>query len=218
MPGDPTFRVQVPQGNPPPGGWPVLVFLHGCGEHGGAYAADAAVAAENGFAGVAPSGPVAVSHTGRAWPGDLGLTDDHLQDVLRRCEGGPRLDRGRVFLCGFSQGATHAYGLLAARPDHYRGAIVLSPGEGPVPPPPTTAADGPRPLYVSHGVNEFRAFRQRAKKWAAAWRRTRCPCLLEPHPGGHHLPADWGSRFPRVLGWLNGRVGEPPPPHGLAPA
>jgi predicted esterase len=158
------------------------------------------MAAGQGFAGIAPSGPVVRAPAVRAWPAQLTATDAYLQGVLD--EGGPPLDRGRVYLCGFSQGATHAYGLLAGWPARYRGAIVLSPGEGPLPPPVVCAPDGPRPLYMSYGQQEYRAFRQRARKWAAAWRRARWPCLLEPHLGGHHFPADWATRLPRILEWL----------------
>jgi predicted esterase len=193
---------RAPGGSSPPRGWPVLVFLHGCGERAAMYTAHVALAAECGFVGLAPSGPVATRSAGRSWSGDLASTDDCVQSALAPSEAGHGWDRGRVYLCGFSQGATHAYGLLAARPDRYVGAIVLSPGEGPEPPPVPPVAQGPRPVYLSFGQGEYRAFRQRAQNWAGRWRRAGQPCLLEPHPGGHHLPEDWADRIPRVVSWL----------------
>ncbi len=213
--------VRVPGGVPPPGGWPVLVFLHGCGERAASYAAHAALAAAWDFAGVAPSGPLATAHAGRSWPGELSLTSDCIQAALDGCQADHPVDRGRVYLCGFSQGATHAYGLLAARPDLYRGAIALSPGEGPSPPVPVRTAGAPRALYVAYGQEEYRAFRKRARQYAAMWRRAGWACWLEPHAGWHHFPVDWPTRLPRILQWLQGQgpEGEPsavgqPPAHG----
>ncbi len=194
--------VRVPVGSPPPSGWPVLVFLHGCGERPASYAVHAALAAACDLAGIAPPGPAATSHAGRSWPGELSVTGDCVQSALDRCERDHLVDRGRVYLCGFSQGATHAYGLLAARPDLYRGAIVLSPGEGPPPPALVRTVGPPRSLYVAHGQQEYRVFRKRAQKYAALWRRAGWPCWLEPHPGGHHFPVDWHARLPRILEWL----------------
>jgi poly(3-hydroxybutyrate) depolymerase len=197
--------VRVPGSGAPSDGWPVLVFLHGCGERAGLYRTHTALAAECGFVGVAPSGPLATSSVGRSWPAELSATDDRIRAALARCEGDHRLDHGRVYLCGFSQGATHAYGLLAARPDRYLGAAILSPGEGPTPPPVPRALGGPRPVYMTYGQGEYRAFRQRARKWGALWQRAGHPYRLEPHTGGHHFPFDWPARFPDVMGWLSGQ-------------
>ena len=38
--------VRIPQGNRPPHGWPVFLFLHGFGDFGGAYVAQTEAAAE----------------------------------------------------------------------------------------------------------------------------------------------------------------------------
>jgi predicted esterase len=199
--------VRIPDEPSSPQGWPVLLFLHGCGERGSSYVVHAQAAANHGFAGIAVSGPLPTRNGGYSWPGGLAATHDHLEALLSRLSGRVPLDRRRVFLCGFSQGATHdAYGLLLSHPQNYRGAIVLSPGEGPPPPAIEKAGTAARPLYLAHGQKEYRAFRQRARKWAALWRRRGWPCWLEAHAGGHHFPADWGSRFPAVLGWLGDQV------------
>ncbi len=200
---------RLPCGTPPSQGWPVIVFLHGCGERAAAYAGHASLAAEHGFAGLVPSGPVATSHLGRSWSIDLAATDESVQGILALGKGALQVDRSRVYLCGFSQGATHTYGLLAAWPDRYRGAIVISPGEGPKPPSAPRAEPGPRPMYMAYGQGEYRQFRQRAQKWAARWRRAGHPCLIEPHAGGHHFPVDWVGRFHQIIGWLVLQSAEP---------
>ena len=193
---------RVPSGAPPPGGWPVIVFLHGAGERTAAYAVRATLAADHGFAGVAPSGPMGTSHAGRSWSGDLATTDGCVQVALTKYEGSHQVDRDRIYLCGFSLGATHAVGLLLSRPERYRGALALSPGAGPPIPAAVKSALGARPLYVAYGEKEYRVFRKKAQRCAALWRRAKWPCLLESHPGSHHFPADWDSRFPRLVQWL----------------
>jgi predicted esterase len=112
------------------------------------------------------------------------------------------MDQTRVFLCGFSQGATHAIGLLLSRPEQYRGALALSPGEGPAIPVARNSAVRARPLYVAYGRKEYRVFRKKAQRCAALWQHAKWPCLLESHPGSHHFPGDWVSRFPRLVAWL----------------
>ncbi|MBS0260463.1 MAG: hypothetical protein JSS02_00795 [Planctomycetes bacterium] len=193
--------IRIPDGNPPQGGWPVLVFLHGCGERASTYSALATAAAAAAFVSIAPSGPMILPGGGRSWMTDLAATDACIQSAFAGPLSGLAGVLGGLYLCGFSQGATHAYGLLAGRPDRYSGAIILSPGEGPDPPGPPPA-EAARPMYLSYGKGEYRVFRQRAQKWGTRWQRSGHPCRIEPHPGGHHYPIDWFTRFPLVAAWL----------------
>jgi predicted esterase len=199
-------QVRTPKGNPPAAGWPVLVFLHGCGENQNAYVHLAEAAANNGFTGVAISGPITMRGGRCAWPEQSLATHGYLREVLARSEEEIEMGRARLFLCGFSQGGTHAFDLLVSRPDDYWGAIVLSPGDGPVPSAVAQAVKHPRPLVVAYGQKEYRIFRKRAQKFAKMWQRENWPCLLESHPGGHHFPADWESRLPRHLRWLDAQT------------
>jgi predicted esterase len=181
----------------------VLLFLHGCGEYGGAYVDIARAATEHGFAGIAPTGPVATRGGGRAWPADsFTATHEYLRETLARCEMREEIDCTRVFLSGFSQGATHAVGLLASMPEEYQGALAMSPGEGPPIPTVVNSALCPRPLYVAYGQKEYRVFRKKAQRCSALWRRAKWPCLLDSHPGWHQFPSDWDRRFPKVMQWL----------------
>jgi predicted esterase len=193
--------VRIPPGNAPTSGWPLFLFLHGVGECGAAYRTHVEAATKQGFAGIAPSGPTVTSGGGRAWPRDLDATNAYLREILA-IYAREDVNRASVFLCGFSQGATHAIGLLLSRPEEYLGAIVLSPGEGPPIPVALSSVDRSRPLYVTCGTREYRAFRKKTQRVAALCRRKRWPCWLETHPGGHHFPCDWDNRFPRVVRWL----------------
>lgn len=200
--------VRIPAGPPPTPGWPVMAFLHGAGEHADAYAIYAEAATARGIAGIALSGPRIVSAHGRAWSDRLETTDAAVQNLVGQLGGHGQVDGDAIYLFGFSQGATHAFGLLTRWPERYLGAIALSPGDGPVDLPPKRLVAVRRPLYLAYGAREFRAFRQRALQWARIWRHAGNPCLLETHAGGHHLPADWFLRFPRIVDWLRGHAVE----------
>ncbi len=200
------LRLWLPRGEPPSRGWPVLLFLHGCGGDGGEHARHAAAAAARGLAAAAPPGPVGALGGGRAWPAvGFGATHEYLRQMLDLCGARARVDRSRTFLCGLSQGATHVVGLLATRPEEYSGGMALSPGDGPAIPEPAGSACGAPALYVGYGAREYPAFRKKARRCAGLWRRAGWPWRLEAHAGGHHMPADWDARFPDIAAWLEGR-------------
>jgi predicted esterase len=197
-------RVVVPEGDPPAKGWPVVVFLHGMGDHAGAYVGHAEEAAELGYAGLALSGPVVQWDNQHAWPSEnFETTHNHLQKVLADHQGRSKLNPERVFLVGFSQGAVHAAGLLASHPGSYSGAIVLSPGGPPGVPRKLDGRGPPRPMCVIYGQKELLGNVVEARDCAAVWKNAKWPLLEEKHPGTHHFPFDWESRFSRLLKWLD---------------
>jgi predicted esterase len=197
------WHIALPDGNPPAKGWLVVMFLHGMGDHAGAYIPNAEAAAENGFAGIAVSGPVVQWENRHAWPSeDFETTHEHLQKVLGNYRDRNVLDTSRVFLVGFSQGAVHAAGLLASHPNLYSGAIVLSPGGPPGVPKKLNGKSSPRPMCVIHGEKELLGNVMEARACASVWKNAGWPLLEEKHSGTHHFPSDWDERFPRLLKWL----------------
>jgi predicted esterase len=199
----PEPSVWMPKGDPPPRGWPVLVFLHGCGGTGNEHAPHAIAATEFGLAGITLPGPIRALGSGYAWPADgFRTTHEYLRDTLARCQGRLQFNPSQRLLCGFSQGATHVIGLLSTEPAEYAAGIALSPGEGPPIPDPDRTQPGRAALYVAHGAREFPVFRKKAKRCEMAWRRAGWPILLETHSGSHHMPYDWATRFPRIIRWF----------------
>jgi predicted esterase len=204
--------LRLPQGQTPVIGWPILVFLHGYGGRAESDIAMAESAARNGFAGLAVSGAVVHWENMYAWPtGSFAATHTYLQQVLDGYRVRKDLDRGRVFLCGFSQGATQAIGLVASFPDSYEGAIAVSPGGMSPVPNEVRPSMGPRSLYVTHGNQESPLVAQLAGHCKALWIQAGRPVLVQSHAGGHQFPADWDQRFPRVLKWLEDPRGALPP-------
>src|SRR5260370_21421748 len=51
-------KLELPRGDAPESGWPVIVFLHGFGDSKESYQSLAQSAAEHGFAGIPVSGPI----------------------------------------------------------------------------------------------------------------------------------------------------------------
>ena len=196
-------HLRVPEGKSPVKGWPIIVFLHGYGDRGESYIPHAEYAAVNGFAGIAISGPVVQWEDQFAWPSDrFETTHGFLQQNMEQFRDRKDLDRKRVFLVGFSQGAVHAAGLLASHPEAYAGGIALSPGGDPGVPKAVKTGERACPLCVIHGKRELLGNILEANSCATAWKRANWPVLEETHPDRHQFPEDWDERFPRLLKWL----------------
>lgn len=196
-------QVRLPIRRPATGTSPIVVFLHGAGENELSYVKLAECAAANGFIGVAISGPVRFANGGCCWPQDSCSTRDCIIDALVANDILGALPESKIFLFGFSQGATHAFDLVATYPDLFMGGVVLSPGDGPIPTSIRCPELKTRALVIAYGQREYKIFRKRAEKFAGLWDRTGRPCILESHPGGHHLPIDWPKQVPRWLDAIN---------------
>jgi predicted esterase len=181
----------------------ILVFLHGAGENESDYTEICELASDHDFIGVAVSGPHKLANGGCVWTQESLTTRNLIINALTTNELISDLLKPRIFLCGFSQGATHAFDLLATDPETFRGGIVLSPGEGPIPSVIAKSELKSRPMFIAYGQAEFRIFRKRAEKFARMWQRERLPWILTHHSGGHHFPSDWRIQMPRWLEWLS---------------
>src|ERR1051326_7316757 len=195
--------IRAPQGTPPARGWPIVIFLHGMGDRADAYVPNAESASEQGYAGIAVSAPVVQWENQYAWPSEkVETTHAYLQKVLDGYRERKDLDRSRVFLVGFSQGAVHAAGLLAQHSRDYSGAIILSPGGPPGIPQTLEKTASARPLCAIHGEKEHPICLQSAESCVGLWKKAKWPVLQETHPGGHQIPEDFEDRFPRLMKWL----------------
>jgi predicted esterase len=193
-----------PAGDPPSGGWPLMLLLHGYGDTNLSYLDSAQAWADLGFVAVAVPGSVPAMEGRYMWSMDsLEPTRRDLQAIV----GSPLLDgvvnRDRVFLLGFSQGALHAMLLTAENPDLYAGVVALSPGgslaERLASPPINRSARPARCVFI-HGSQEAHA------PFVRVWRRA-CEAAgwrfdSRVHPGSHHFPEDWERQRPAVAAFL----------------
>lgn len=193
--------VRVPSGTPPRTGWPVVVLLHGYGVTKEDFTSLADRCAHEGIAAVAVDGPVRLAGDARSWGRRSDRTHTYLAEELTPLHADDRLDFGRPFVGGFSQGAAHAIALVIEHPDAYAGVLAISPA-GPVLPSEWDAGEIPHPLALVYGAQESEGIRASAEGARALWVGAGQKVRLRTHPGGHHFPADW----PRVLGdalrWL----------------
>ena len=176
-----TYRVALPGGAPPPGGFPALVFFHGAGGTGAGTLRNAAMVSEflaRGWVVIAPDGLVRPgSNFGPGWSfhpsrprqrDEAAFTREILADAARRFD----IDRSRVLLSGFSVGGSLVWYLACADPGL---AAAYAPVAGAFwrPHPEMGACAGPVRLLHTHG-----------------WRDETLPLEGRPSRGGAILPGD----------------------------
>lgn len=108
---DRSFAIHVPYGAPPPGGFPVVLAFHGGGMQGVGMERISkldAVADRRGFIAVYPDGVNGHWNDGRSTirnpQDDIGF----ISALLDRLEQSYRIDKGRIYATGFSNGALFA--------------------------------------------------------------------------------------------------------------
>jgi predicted esterase len=197
--------IAVPaSGEPPEGGWPIMLLLHGYGDTNESYLDHAQQWSEHGFVAVAVPGSVPRRADSYQW--SMESTEPTHQDLTAILDA-PILDglinREQVFLLGFSQGALHALLLTAERPDVYAGVVALSPGGGTLAErminPQLSQSRAARCLFI-HGQQERHA--PIAARWALVARSTGWKFETLTHPGGHHFPENWDSLVPDIAHFL----------------
>jgi predicted esterase len=122
--------------------------------------------------------------------------------VLNQIQERKDIDRASVYLCGLSQGAAQAFGLLANYPNQYAGAILLSPGAIPALPDKVAARGHSRPMYIVAGEQEHPFTLKTMQVCVELWKGLKWPVWEQTHPGRRQIPEDWDVRFPKVLKWL----------------
>jgi polyhydroxybutyrate depolymerase len=120
---DRTYRLFIPPGTPPPGGWPLLVGLHGGLGWGDQFAANSqfeATAARKGFVAVFPDGLQNTWNGGgccgfaaRTRVDDVGF----LAALIQELETQLPVDKNHVFMAGHSNGAIMAFRFGCERAD-----------------------------------------------------------------------------------------------------
>ncbi len=119
-----TYRLALPDGPAPEGGYPALMFFHGAGQSGKITLSNTGMVdtfLKNGWAVIAPDGEVREGRFGRGWsfrPGSPALRDEatFTREVLADAEQ-YGIDRDRIMLGGFSIGGSLVWYLACQHPD-----------------------------------------------------------------------------------------------------
>lgn len=193
-----------PRSTKPSAGWPVILLLHGFGDTNLSYLDFAVDWAELGFVAVAVPGSVP-SRGGRyQWAMEsTEPTHQDLQAIIKSPLFDDLVNRDRVFLLGFSQGALHAMLLTAEQPDLYAGVVALSPGGSlstRLVPPSLNRNQRPARCVLIHGTQEPHG--PLVPIWSQACQSAGWKFDSKTHPGGHHFPDDWDQMQPKIAKFL----------------
>ena len=136
----------VPRGYTPSTAVPLILWLHGAGGSGQVSDGLATLADRDGYAILAPD---AREWT---WDGILGRWGpdvDFIQAALRYTFERCNIDRQRVWVAGFSDGASYALSFGISYGDVFRRIMAFSPGVmQPI------DAPGKPPIFISHGTQD----------------------------------------------------------------
>lgn len=132
--GDQPYFVFVPDGEPPSGGWPVILFLHGAGERGSDNIAQIAVGLgtalekqQRPFVAVFPQ----CRERGQPYrTGWLSSTKDAQRalNILAAVEQSETINSSQRILCGWSMGGYGAWSIAAAKPEMWSAVLAISGG------------------------------------------------------------------------------------------
>ena len=201
--------LHIPAGKAPPGGWPVLVGLHGHGSKPSDFAPLAQFAAARGMVGLMLPGPEVLFAERYAWSKrDIADTHTYVQKSLAalRTEKGVAL--GPIYVLGFSQGALHAVLLAMNYPLHYSGTVAISPG-GYLEVPSALVGRAPRPLFMIYGKKESQYNIELAREIVTTFKKAGHPVREFVHSGRHHFPDGWQSVLKQGLTFLRMRSASP---------
>ena len=177
---------------------PLLVLLHGAGSSA-SRALDllAGVADRAGFVLLAPDSRASTWDViAGGYGADVAFLDRALAQVLARCP----VQRGRVALGGFSDGASYALSLGLTNGDLFGRLLAFSPGFM------APAGQVGRPaIYVSHGVEDAVLPIDRcSRRLVPALRDAGCDVTYDEFDGGHVVPPAVAGRAVDWLGWQPG--------------
>ena len=192
-----------PKGKKPDEGWPVILMLHGYGDSNVNYVPFAKAWAKLGFVAVAVPGSTPGGDGRFIW--NLKSTDPTLKDlraIMKSKLLAGIVNKEKVFLLGFSQGALHALLLTAEHSDEFAGVVALSPGgsvSGKTIAPKISKGRAARLAFI-HGEQEPHA--PIVKRWKDACAKSDWKFMSSTHPGGHHFPQDWKQQRPEIAKFL----------------
>ncbi len=195
-----------PKGTKPTNGWPMMLMLHGYGDNNISYLPLAKPWADQGFLTVVVPGSVPMGDGRLRWATEsLDPAQDELQTIINSKLFDGSIDKKRIYLLGFSQGALQALLLTTKHSDQYAGAVALSPG-GPPPlimgviKPVISRDQRPARIVFIHGNQERHDFL--VPIWSTACERAGWKFMSKVHNGGHHFPENWAELQPEVAAFL----------------
>jgi len=187
----------IPEGKAPADGWPVVVWLSGLGTEGSDDIDMRSDLVGEKAVLVGINGTLKRDEHRFMWQRrSVAPTQEAVSAALKKLEKETRIDRSRIALIGFSQGAEHAAHLIAEYPQHYSGAVLLSPGGFKIPFTEQKAKD--KRIVIVHGAQEHESNQQLAATAQQALEQGN-QVQSHEHSEGHIFQADWRKVYPGYL-------------------
>lgn len=192
----------IPAGKAPAGGWPVVVWLAGYGTEGSKSTRMRQELVGERAVLVALNGTLKRDEGQFMWQQDsVAPTEKAVAAALKTLEKQTRVDRSKIALIGFSQGAEHAAHLLAEYPQHYTGAVLLSPGGFRIPFAEQKAKD--KRIVIVHGAKEHSSNLELTATTQKAFEGAN-QVQSHEHAGGHAFQDDWETAYRGYLDYALG--------------
>jgi phospholipase/carboxylesterase len=184
----------VPKGYQEGRAVPLLVWLHGAGGSGNVPANLAALADEFGFIVLAPDSR---EWTWGAILGNWGPDLEVLQRAMETTHARCAVDGERIWLGGFSDGASFSLSLGISYGDVFRRVYAGSPGVmQPI------AANGKPPIFISHGTSDATMpIDDTSRKFVPRLKALGYNVTYREYAGRHQLPPEI---LREVIQWLAG--------------
>ena len=185
----------VPKGYTSDKGMALLVWLHGAGGSGNISATLSALADEFGIIVLAPDSREWTwgSILGN-WEPDLDFLQLAMQQAQHRCA----IDRERIWLGGFSDGASFSLALGISYGNIFRRVYAGAPGlMQPI------AANGKPPIFISHGKSDpTMPIDVTSRQFVPRLKRLGYDVTYREYEGRHQLPPEI---LREVIVWMTGR-------------
>ena len=195
-------RTYDPTGNPPEGGWPVLLYLKGYGVTQGAF--DTLVEVVNGM-GVS----VIALHTSQGqpksrrkaqWNAVIEPAHSVAQANLESLRSTGRYNLDRVYLAGYADGGIHAALAVMAYPEYYAGALTASPATAKQYPETWDGRERRNSLFLIHAQAEFT--RESVQFLRQSWRDGGGNIRTYQYPGIKGENQYWKMAVREGLRWI----------------
>ncbi len=215
--------IHVPPGEPPPGGWPVLLFLHGVGECGDDGHTQTTVGLGPALQASPERWPFLVVMPQKPWGGEW---EDHAEALFTLLERG-RVEHGGApgpdLLTGISHGGHGAWTLAASHRERWAALVPICgylhrwPVDGymdweadraPEKLAVLAEALGDLPIWAFHGEDDPAIPVEQTRAAVAAVRAAGNDAHLTLYPGVQHESWEPAYAEPDLPRWLLDRFGE----------
>ncbi|CAI2497553.1 hypothetical protein [Serratia ficaria] len=192
--------VALPDGAPPPEGWPTVIFLHAYGKAAAISPEERLLFGEMGVAYIEINDTQMLSENSFRWSNYSDeSTQSAIQRTLRQYAPQLKLNTQRVYLSARGQGALHAANLVAKYPQFYAGALLIAPN-GDIEPAQQSLAAHKRIVVAYYDRQKF-SDQALALHFANLFGEENQVRTLH-FAQGEDVAGSWQARFKRPLQWV----------------